>query len=70
MCRAPGWRDIDVVKHAGGSCDVALHGRARRRAEELKVRRILLSLSHDGDCAGAVVQVLLDEENHEHEHTH
>jgi hypothetical protein len=34
------------------------------------VRHILLSLSHDGDCAGAVVQVLLDEEIQGHGHTH
>ncbi len=65
-----GWRDIEVVKQADGGCKVALHGAARRRADELRVRQVLLSLSHDGDCAGAVVQVLLDEEKQTHEHTH
>jgi holo-[acyl-carrier protein] synthase len=65
-----GWRDIEVVKQASGACEVELHGAARRRADELRVRRILLSLSHDGDCAGAVIQVLLDEEKLEHEHEH
>jgi holo-[acyl-carrier protein] synthase len=65
-----GWRDIEVVKQVDGGCAVALHGEARRRADALHVRHILLSLSHDGDCAGAVVQVLLDEEIHGHEHTH
>ncbi len=65
-----GWRDIEVVKQSDGGCQVALHGAARRRADELRVRQVLLSLSHDGDCAGAVVQVLLDEEKRTHEHTH
>jgi holo-[acyl-carrier protein] synthase len=54
-----GWRDIEVVKQADGSCAVALHGRARQVADAMRVRGILLSLSHDGDCAGAVVHVLL-----------
>lgn len=54
-----GWRDIEVVKQDDGSCTVALHGRARIVADAIGVQRILLSLSHDGDCAGAVVHVLL-----------
>lgn len=66
-----GWRDIEVAKQPDGSCTVVLHGTARRAADRLGVREILLSLSHDGDCAGAVVHVLLDEETgrpHEHRH--
>lgn len=55
-----GFRDIEVVKRADGSCTIALHGEARRVAEHMGVRRILVSLSHDGDCAGAVVHALLD----------
>ena len=50
------FRDIEVVKQADGSCAIALHGKARRIAEGLGVQHILVSLSHDGDCAGAVVQ--------------
>jgi holo-[acyl-carrier protein] synthase len=48
-------RDIEVVKQADGSCTIALHGQARRIADGLGVQRILVSLSHDGDCAGAFV---------------
>lgn len=63
-----GWRDIEVVKQAGGDCAVALHGEARRIAQAMGVRHILLSLSHDGDCAGAVVQALLEKENNGRTH--
>jgi holo-[acyl-carrier protein] synthase len=66
-----GWRDIEVAKRPDGSCAVVLHGAARRTADRLGVREILLSLSHDGDCAGAVVHVLLHEEpKNPHEHRH
>jgi len=57
-----GWRDIEVVKRPDGSCAVVLHGQARRIAQAMGTREILLSLSHDGDCAGAVVHVLIDPE--------
>jgi holo-[acyl-carrier protein] synthase len=49
------WRDIEVVKHADGGCGIALHGRAAEAAKQLGVTRILLSMSHDGGYAGAVV---------------
>jgi holo-[acyl-carrier protein] synthase len=65
-----GWRDIEVAKQRDGACAVVLHGEARRIADAMGVRRILLSLSHDGDCAGAVVHVLLDEDEETHERTH
>lgn len=66
-----GWRDIEVVKHPDGSCSIVLHGQAQRVARGIGVRDILLSLSHDGDCAGAVVQVLVNEERNEtNEHRH
>jgi holo-[acyl-carrier protein] synthase len=57
------WRDIEVVKQGDGSCTVVLHGKARRIAQAMGVHGMLLSLSHDGDCAGAVVQVLLHPKN-------
>lgn len=65
-----GWRDIEVVKHDDGACTIALHGEAQREARRLGVREILLSLSHDGDCAGAAVYMLLDHETETHEHRH
>lgn len=53
-----GWRDIEVIKQAGGDCDVALHGRAAEAAQAAGAQQILLSMSHDGDYAGASVCVL------------
>ena len=57
-----GWRDIEVLKRDDGSCAVVLHGAAQRAARALRAREILLSLSHDGDCAGAAVHVLIEPE--------
>jgi holo-[acyl-carrier protein] synthase len=53
-----GWRDIEVVKQSSGDCDVALHGRAAEAAQAAGAEQILLSMSHDGDYAGASVCVL------------
>jgi holo-[acyl-carrier protein] synthase len=53
------WRDIETVRRRDGSCAVVLHGAAQRAAERLGVSQILLSMSHDGDYAIAVVNVLL-----------
>jgi holo-[acyl-carrier protein] synthase len=54
-----GWREIEVIKLADGDCDVLLHGRAAELARRMGVERVLLSLSHDGDYAGAFVNVLM-----------
>lgn len=56
------WRDIEVVKLAGGDCRLQLHGRTASLAQGMGVRELLLSLSHDGDYAGAVVTVRLSED--------
>lgn len=53
-------RDIEVVKLGDGGCAIALHGPARAAAAEIGVQRILVSLSHDGDVAGAVVHAWLE----------
>ena len=52
------WRDIEVVKQPDGACTLALHGRVERLAESMGISGLLLSLSHDGDYAGAVVIAL------------
>jgi holo-[acyl-carrier protein] synthase len=54
------WRDIEVLKLPSGACRLALHGKAAQRASQLGVAEIALSLSHDGDYAGAVVTALCD----------
>ncbi len=53
------WRDIEVVKLAAGDCRLELHGRVAQLAEEKGLRGLLLSLSHDGNYAGAVVNARL-----------
>lgn len=56
------WRDIEVVKLAGGDCRLQLRGRAASLAQEMGLCELLLSLSHDGDYAGAVVTARFFEE--------
>ena len=59
------WRDIEVVQLAGGGCELVLHGKARQCAEAAGVTSLALSLSHDGDYAGAVVTALTANINRE-----
>ena len=54
------WRDIEVRKQPDGACHLVLHGKAAAQAAHLGVTDIALSLSHDGDYAGAVVTALCD----------
>jgi holo-[acyl-carrier protein] synthase len=58
--RGVSWRDMEVVREADGSCTLALHGRALDVARERGVSSALVSLSHDGEYAAAVVAVLSD----------
>ena len=55
-----GWREIEVFKSEDGDCEVVLHGHSLDLACALGVKKILLSLSHDGDYAGAMVTVLFN----------
>jgi holo-[acyl-carrier protein] synthase len=57
------WRDIEVHRLDDGDCSVRLHGRAAAIAANRGVDHILVSLSHDGDYAGAVATVLFNNEN-------
>jgi holo-[acyl-carrier protein] synthase len=49
------WQDIEVRSDGSTPPAIRLGGQARRRAEERGVRQALVSLSHDGDYAFAVV---------------
>ncbi|GIW45524.1 MAG: holo-[acyl-carrier-protein] synthase [Candidatus Binatia bacterium] len=49
------WCDVEVVRGIHGIPGLRLHGRAAQRADELGVRRWLLSLSHTADIALAWV---------------
>jgi holo-[acyl-carrier protein] synthase len=52
--RGIGWRDIEIERLPTGQPAVKLHGRARRRAEQLGMGRIALSISHESDFAVAI----------------
>lgn len=49
------WTDVEVVRGEGGAPRLELRGTAAERARALGVARTLLSLSHDGGIAAAVV---------------
>ncbi len=55
---APGglsWHDAEVVSEASGQPRFELRGTVLARADELGVRRVHLSLSHDAGIASAMV---------------
>jgi len=52
--RGIGWRDIEVERLPTGQPAVKLHGRAARRAEQLGMGRIALSISHESEYAVAI----------------
>ena len=54
------WRDIEVRKLPDGDCDLLFHGRVAELAGEMGVTEVALSLSHDGDYAGAVVTAICE----------
>ena len=58
--RGIGWRDIEVIRAADGRPDVALTGLAAKRAGDLRVTRVLLSLSHTHEAAVAVAILSTD----------
>ncbi|MCP4675082.1 MAG: holo-ACP synthase [Deltaproteobacteria bacterium] len=50
-----GWRDMEVVSAADGAPSLQLAGKADKRAKEMGVSRMFLSLSHAGGVAIAMV---------------
>jgi holo-[acyl-carrier protein] synthase len=58
--RGIGWREIEVTRAADGRPDVTLTGLAAARAGELRVKRVLLSLSHTHEAAVAVAVLSTD----------
>jgi holo-[acyl-carrier protein] synthase len=55
--RGVGWKDIEVVRQESGAPTIRLHGRAKARAQSLKVLEISLSLSHSQEYAVAFVVI-------------
>jgi holo-[acyl-carrier protein] synthase len=52
--RGVGWREIEIVRLPTGQPTVSLSGRAQRRAEQLGMGRIAVSISHESDYAVAI----------------
>ena len=52
--RGVGWTEIEILRLPTGAPAVSLHGRAARRAEQLGMGRIAVSISHEGDYAVAI----------------
>ncbi len=50
-----GWRDIEVISDRNGKPVVVLHGGAKRRAEEIGLNGLDISLSHSREYAIASV---------------
>jgi holo-[acyl-carrier protein] synthase len=55
LARGIGWRELEVHARSDGGPVLRLHGRAERRAAELNVGRILVTISHSDTAAAAVV---------------
>ena len=55
LARSISWRDIEVSNNGDGAPSLTLHGRAERRAMELGVSRIHVTLSHSDSSAVAFV---------------
>jgi holo-[acyl-carrier protein] synthase len=52
--RGVGWTEIEIQRLPTGQPSVRLNGRAARRAEQLGMERIAVSISHEDDYAVAV----------------
>ena len=52
--RGIGWRDIEIERLPTGQPAVKLHGRAARRAEQLGMARVAVSISHEAEYAVAI----------------
>jgi holo-[acyl-carrier protein] synthase len=52
--RGIGWREIEIERLPTGQPAVRLHGRAERRAQQLGMERVALSISHEADYAVAI----------------
>jgi holo-[acyl-carrier protein] synthase len=63
LARGIGWRELEVFARPGGGPLLRLHGRAERRAAELGVTRVLVTISHTDTTAAAVVVLEKDGES-------
>jgi holo-[acyl-carrier protein] synthase len=54
----PDWRSVEVRRHDGGWCTMALSGHAAALADQAGIAELAVSLTHEGDVAAAVVVAL------------
>ncbi len=54
------WRDIEIVRTAGGWCELKLHGPANQLREQSGILSLSVSLSHEADYAMAVVAATIN----------
>jgi holo-[acyl-carrier protein] synthase len=52
--RGIGWQEIEVERLPTGQPAIRLHGRASKRAEQLGMERIAVSISHESEYAVAI----------------
>ena len=52
--RGIGWTEIEIERLPTGQPSVRLHGRAARRAEQLGMSRVAVSISHESEYAVAI----------------
>jgi len=50
-----GWRDIEVLRAPGQAPTVAFRGKALERFRSLGAERAVMTITHEGDMAAAVV---------------
>jgi holo-[acyl-carrier protein] synthase len=55
--KAMGWKDIDVRRKASGEPFLVLEGGAKKLADERKVSKVLITLSHTEHHAMAVIVI-------------
>ena len=53
--RGVGWREVEVQRLRSGKPYIILHGRAKKRAEFMGIKKIELSISHSKNLATAMV---------------
>lgn len=55
------WRDVSILRNGDGAPRVVLDGRAKKRAEEIGVSELLVSLAHERSVAAAFCVALGEE---------
>ena len=53
-----GWKEMEILRASSGLPEVVLSGRAQKRAEELGIKKVMISISHCRDYAVAFVSAL------------